>query len=327
MTTAPSRDLAEWLADEFALGEPIRCEPVTRGAVGALYRLDIADEPIRSYAVKQFLSYSPTEEAVGMEVAFRDACARAGVPSPAPLRSRTGAVLVGDQGIGTRYRLYEWVDGPAGRDGDADSMIILAGWMGVMHGLQVPVPPQMSIPAWYLRVEADWPELARRVRAGRLPDAERLSALLPQIIERTTLANHSATRDAIWCHRDLQPANMINNPAGPVLVDWDNSGPLVPLQELGGLLLSVGDDIDLARELVAAHRAGGATARITGPDCFATGLASILNFLSEQLEVQLDPTAPEHHDFAAATVARIVRTLPTVAQLADLAQALADADS
>ncbi|MGH3926986.1 MAG: phosphotransferase family protein, partial [Pseudonocardiaceae bacterium] len=76
-----------------------------------------------------------------------------------------------------------------------------------------------------------------------------------------------APPDAVqWCHLDLWADNVLRTPGGALTVlDWENSGPGSPSQELMAVVFEYGcGDPQRMRELHAAYVAAGGPGRLTG---------------------------------------------------------------
>lgn len=295
----------------FGLGEVADVERVARGAMGAVWRVDLADG--RRVAIKELFWERMSEPAAGDEVAFRDACAVAGVPSPAALRTPEGALLLPAQ-RDAAWRAYEWVDGAVPDRLDAATIGWLAEAMARMH--RVDFVPQVEIDGrktrWYYRVDADWSAVFDAVAAAGMAWADGLRSRKPDLVGLAELVNAAPVGEMRWCHRDLKNDNTIERSGSWFLVDWDNAGPMPPARELGLLLMDhIADDRAL-RLVTSGYRDAGGPAQIRQPDDFATGLAVWLNFLAVQIQVCLDePPGTEHSEFAEDRVRGLIRDLPT----------------
>ena len=298
------------IAGAFDVGQPLSFERVTRGAMGAVWKLSTS---AGSYAAKEPFWFEWQEDAVAEEVAFRAACATAGVPSPEPLTTPAGGYVADCNG--TSWRLYEWADGVAPEHSDVEVTVWVASQMGAMHSLDWQTGDHTPEP-WYHRVDVEWDELVDRAAAVGVDWADELRRLVPRLIDLTSLVNGVAVGDMVWCHRDLKNTNVLRSAAGSVLVDWDNAGPMAPWRELGAVLTNhVGVEGNL-RRIVDAYRAAGGLGEIAGPEGFATGLAILLNHLHGQTSAALDPELdPEHREYAVTSVLKLLRAMPEVGAL------------
>jgi hypothetical protein len=121
----------------------------------------------------------------------------------------------------------------------------------------------------------------------------------------------------VWCHTDLGADNLIWGADGPQLIDWENAGPLVPHQELGSFVRSLGSRARAKSAYLAYRRAGG-PAEIAEPSHLASSVAVHLNYLGAQCELLLDATHPEHRDFAVVQAGNAARDLPSLGALEGL---------
>lgn len=307
---------AQDLADAFGLGRATGLTRTARGAMGAIWRLDVADEGADegSYAAKELFWNPPGEDRVGTEIRLVDAARAEGVRSQVAVPAPGGRYVVSL--AGTSWRLYRWIDG--GKPDD-DATDWLVGQMARIHRVNTPGAPYVPGDEWYHRVEIDWAELA--VTAQGRPWADRLAGVVPRLIELTSLVNSVPVGPGVSCHRDLQHTNVLRDRAGRNwLLDWDNHGPLEPWRELGALLIGAVPDLGRIGRLAAAYRKQAGTDVLPdGPELFATGLAVRLNFLSEQVRavtVTHPEDGDEHLAWSARMVGQLLGPFPAVAELA-----------
>ncbi|MFI5707537.1 phosphotransferase enzyme family protein [Kribbella sp. NPDC051620] len=304
------------LAEVFGVGQPVRMSQVARGAMGAVWRLE-TDTGV--YAAKNLFWNQGDAASIRTEVAFRAACAEAGVRSPLPLPAVDGEYVV--QLTSGRWRLYEWADGEVPDRQDAEAVAWLAGQMGIVHALDWSGGTTEVAP-WYHRVEVEWPPLVAAAEAAQVEWAPTLEKLRPRLTELTALANESPIGDQVWCHRDLKNTNVLRSADRTYLVDWDNVGPLAPWRELGALLLHHLDQPRTMRRIIAAYREAGGPADLDGACTFATGVAIQLNFLHGQATATLDANLTEaHRSFARRQVSALLTSTPTLGQLEEAATA------
>lgn len=299
--------VARELAEVFGVGELVRISQVARGAMGAVWELRTA---AGVFAAKELFWFGGEVDSVLPEVAFRAACAEAGVPSPASLPAVDGKYVV--RLGGGWWRLYEWADGVVPGPQDAEATAWLARQMGVIHAIDWPGATTEVVP-WYHRVDVDWPALALTAKQARVDWADGLDQLQPRLAELTSIVNTAPIGEQVWCHRDLKNSNVLRSGRRTLLVDWDNAGRLAPYRELGALLMRHLDSPDDLRRIVDAYRAAGGRGEIDGPPGFATGLAIHLNFLHGQASAAMDDgLADQHRTFAARQVVDLLGSIPTV---------------
>jgi aminoglycoside phosphotransferase (APT) family kinase protein len=151
------------------------------------------------------------------------------------LRTVDGAVLADIDG--TQVRLYEWVDVlSAERRLDPATFGQLLAAIHAVH-----VPTDKAVDDWYVDpVGAEaWQELLVRLRLAAAPFVDRLTALLPAIVEAEGIL--TGPRRVQVCHRDLWADNVRRAPGGGLVVlDWENCGPGDVNGELGCALFEYG---------------------------------------------------------------------------------------
>ncbi len=331
MTEPPAGDatLADRLATAFALGRPVAMTRRARGALGAVWELRTrAGGRDRVTAVKELFAEEPTPEQAEREVAFAAACRAAGVPSPAPVRSVGGGLLVDLDGV--TWRGYEWVPGVPADWEDGPTLLWLGRQAATLHRVGAPAPVGEDA-RWYSRVDHDWGALVGGYRAAGLPHAGRVAERLDDLVATSAFVDSVEDGPALWCHRDLNATNVLVSGAGRVLVDWDNAGPLDPVRDLASVFMHVLGDHDLLPRIHDGYVAAGGPARVTGPESLVTGAAIYLNFLAGEMRALLrdaatgcdDPSDPAgHRAFAVHAVGAVVESVPTVRDLEAAARAI-----
>jgi len=332
------RAQAAGLTELFGVGEPRGMREAARGAMGAVWRLETG-AAARSgsdgssigtagvFAAKELFWFEGDLASVRREVAFRTACADAGVRSPMPLASISGEYVVQHEGVW--WRLYEWVEGEVPDHSEVDVTTWLAEQMAVIQSLDWQGGAAAPVP-FYHRVDADWLVLTEAAKRAQVEWTEALERVLPLLSELTSLVNSVPVGEQVWCHRDLKNTNVLrprDTPStvaeGNWLVDWDNVGPLAPERELGALLMKHLDKPDNLLRIVDAYRAAGGPAKIDTPAGFATGVAIHLNFLHGQANAAMDTDLAEaHRQYAAQQITGLITSLPTPETLKKAAEAI-----
>ena len=159
---------------------------------------------------------------------FQETAHAAGVPTPQVRRTTQGCVFATMQG--TQVRVYEWVDLLA-PDSCLDPELVGAV-VAAMHRVTVtdlgPLDPWNHEP-----VGADrWDELVEQLLEAGAPFAGRLADLRDELVALESWIEPPQTLRT--CHRDLWADNVLATADGGVcVIDWENSGPADPSQELG----------------------------------------------------------------------------------------------
>jgi Ser/Thr protein kinase RdoA (MazF antagonist) len=306
----------------LAAGPEASITPVSRGAVGRIWRLDAGTG---RYALKETFS-EPDEEAVGHETAITAHLAAAGIRIPRSLPAGSGRFLVplaSDTG-GSWLRLFEWIDGEPADLADPATADRIGHLLGRLHAHAL--PSRLPVDPWYETTPdpATWDELAEAARkqgAGWSQELAGRNGLLRALAELVTPA---APAGLLTCHRDLHPDNVLVEAGDLVPLDWDDAGPACPGRELAGVLMfwhvSDGAAGEAAAErTLRAYRAAGGPGRLRDERAFGMYLAGRLNFLRGQATLALDPAAgTADRGYASAEVSDTLARLPTLPMISRL---------
>lgn len=261
-------DAAE-LSDRFGLGRArdLSDGPVARGKQGEVWRLDTVDG---RWAVK--VPFRETDEAeVAESTRFQEAAVAAGVPAPSVRRAADGRVFarVG----GRQVRLYGWVD--LGRPDNHLDPERVGATLATLH--RVPWEVGDRVHPWYTEpVGAQgWDTLVRRLHEAGAPFAGRLAALRDELVAMESWLEPPT--NLRMCHCDLWADNVLATGRGDLcVIDWENSGPADPAQELACALFEFArSDPGRARALTSAYTAAGGPAALTRPGNFSMLIAQL----------------------------------------------------
>jgi aminoglycoside phosphotransferase (APT) family kinase protein len=283
------------LARRFDLGRAARLSdgPVARGKQGVVWRLDTADG---AWAVK-IPFHRSSEDEVRMATEFQEAAYAAGVPTPQVRRTAEGSVFA--LIAGRQVRMYEWVDLKA-----PDAMLDPARVGAVVAAIhRLSATDRSPLDPWYHEpVGADrWDQLVGLLLEAGAPFASRLAALRDELV---ALESWIESPELIrTCHRDMWADNVLPTADGGLcVIDWENSGPADPSQELGCVLFEFArTDLGRARGLVGAYRAAGGPAAVTRRGHFSMLIAQ-LGHITEMAATDWlnpNPRSPERADSAA----------------------------
>ena len=141
----------------------------------------------------------------------------------------------------------------------------------------------------------------RQLRAEGAPFAERLAELRDELVALESWLEPPGSLQT--CHRDLWADNVLPTTDGGIcVIDWENSGPADPSQELGCVLFEFArNDPGRARTLVDAYREAGGTATIDRPGHFSMLIAQLGHITEAAATDWLEPNprSPERADAEA----------------------------
>jgi Ser/Thr protein kinase RdoA (MazF antagonist) len=287
-------DAAE-LARRFALGRAARLSdgPVARGRQGLVWRLDTADG---SWAVKVPFQQS-SEDEVRLATVFQETAHEAGVPTPQVRRTSEGCVFAAIEG--RQVRVYEWVDlrAPDTRLDPARVGAVVAA----IHRVSAPGPGALD-PWYHEPVGAEhWDHLVGQLVQAGAPFAGRLAELRDELVALESWIEPPGTLRV--CHRDLWADNVLPTAGGGVcVIDWENSGPADPSQELGCVLFEFARaDSGRVRVLIDAYRQAGGPATLDRRGHFSMLIAQLGHIaeLAATDWLKPNPRSPERADSAA----------------------------
>jgi Ser/Thr protein kinase RdoA (MazF antagonist) len=318
------RDTADFIADTYALGAGTwTLTPVARGALGQIWKLSGNGT---SWAVKELL-FERDEPDVRAESALRDAAEKRGISAPRLLPDRTGAHVV-RLPEGSWAKLYDWVDGTPVDPSDPETLRWCGRALALLH--QAGEGTSETPDAWYEKCHQadDWAELHARAERTGVPWAGELGRFIATTAaELAQYVSPSAPGDVVTSHLDMRPQNVLIGPGGPVLLDWDNTGPVSAERELARAVYvwSGGNRFDAgsARLLVRAYRDAGGPATVKNLDAFSMLFATDLNYVYVQADCAVDPAVTaEQRDFASRETVAALRRLPDLAAVTRLTEAL-----
>ena len=303
------------VADAFDLGDVVaHTGPTGRGELGFVFRLTTSTG---TWAVKR-LTHPQLEGEAREDVEFVAAARAAGVPTPAMLTTRSGAVLLDLPDA--QVRVSEWVD-LSDVDATLDPAAVGAA-VGALH--RTPFRGTRGEHPWYRQPigAARWDELTDALTDARAPFAGDLAALRDEFVamERLLVDPH----DLRTCHRDLFPENLRGTANGVCVIDWDNHGLAGASQEMAFVVWGfAGGRADRAHTIANSYMASGGPGRIRTPGDF-TMLIAALGHINERACVRWlahPPDDPER-DRMAALFAETVADPLTRSVIADLLNAV-----
>ena len=283
------------IARRFGLGGAARLsdEPIARGKQGIVWRLETADG---SWAVKVPLDQR-TDDEVRVATAFQEAAYAAGVPTPQVRRTEDGSVYASIEG--SQVRVFEWVDLLAPDPGLDPALV--GAVVAAIHRRSVedhhPLDPWHHEP-----VGADrWDQLVELLLQAGAPFAGRLADLRDELVALESWIEPPQVRRT--CHRDLWADNVLPTADGGLcVIDWEDSGPADPSQELGYVLFEfTRGDPGRARALIDAYRAAGGPGEVSRRGHFSMLIAE-LGHITEMAAtdwLEPNPRSPDRADSEA----------------------------
>lgn len=284
-------------------------EPVARGQLGVVYRYDALDGS--RWAVKHV--FGPVTEAeVAPAAAFEEAARRHGVGVPVVRRTTSGTVLA--RAAGRTFRVSSWADlRPADIALDPTNVgALLADLHTVPTGAPCPGSGTTLHP-WYLEpVGAPaWDELVSRCLGRGAPFAELLAAHRDELVALEGLLSPPTTLRT--CHRDLFADNVREtDPGGICVIDFDNSGPADPSQELAFVVVEFATtatgaaDHTRGKDLLEAYAAAGGPGRLTGPGSFSMVVAVLGHLAALSASRWLSAPDPASQDVATSLMMELL---------------------
>jgi aminoglycoside phosphotransferase (APT) family kinase protein len=283
------------LARRFGLGGLARLSdrPVARGKQGLVWQLDTADG---RWAVK--VPFHPCgENEVRAAAEFQEAACAAGVPAPHVRRTTEGCVFATLERC--QARVYEWIDLQAPDPGLDPARV--GAIVAAIHRVSATDPSALD-PWYHEPVGADrWDQLVGQLVAAGAPFARRLAGLRDELV---ALESWIEPPDLIrTCHRDLWADNVLPTADGGVcVIDWENSGPADPSQELGCVLFEFArSDPGRARALTKAYRDAGGPATVSRRGHFSMLIAQLGHITETAATDWLtpNPRSPQRADATA----------------------------
>jgi Ser/Thr protein kinase RdoA (MazF antagonist) len=287
-------DAAE-LARRFGLGRAVKLSagPVARGKQGLIWRLDTTDG---SWAVKVPFDL-PDEDEVAASTRFQEAAHAGGVPTPQVRRALDGDVFATI--AGQQVRVYEWVDlkapDPTLDPGQVGAVV------AAIHRVQAPDPSPLD-PWYHEPVGARrWDQLIALLSEAGAPFAGRLADLRDELVALESWIEPVQTIQT--CHRDLWADNVLPTADGGIcVIDWENSGPADPNQELACVLFGFGrSDKGRIRALADAYRQARGPAVVNRRGHFSMLIAQLghINEIAATDWLTPNPRSPQRSDSEA----------------------------
>jgi aminoglycoside phosphotransferase (APT) family kinase protein len=168
---------------------------------------------------------------------------------------------------------------------------------------RVPATDLSPLDPWYHEpVGADrWDHLIERLVEAGAPFARRLADLRDELVALESWIEPPQMLQT--CHRDLWADNVLPTPDGGVcVIDWEDSGPADPSQELACVLFEFARaDPGRIRALIDAYRQAGGPAIVNGRRHFSMLIAQLghITEIAATDWLMPNPRSPQRTDSAA----------------------------
>jgi Ser/Thr protein kinase RdoA (MazF antagonist) len=248
---------------------------------------------------------------------FQEAARCAGVTLPAPVRSRTGAVV--EIIKAHQWRVYEWMHSAPPLAAPVSATI--AGAVGEIlasiHALRLPVA---GICPWnsVRFAELSWPEFAGLAAAKGARWAPLLAAAVPTLAGLEALGRGALTSEPVLCHNNLNPGNVRIGPAGRLIVTgWEHASGLPPEWELSAALAdwavnpNGGINAAGARALLGGYQEQAGALPALSLDSFRGAATGLQNYLAGQVGRALDAAGTDDERYADRSVRHLLTHLPS----------------
>jgi len=217
------------LCSALGLGE--RTSEPTRLTGGLLHRMYALETTAGKCAVKALNPQVMQRPEARGNVLNAEAAARIAASSIPALPAKEFGCGVMPEIEGQHYLVFNWVDGaPRYHDEiDASHCAVMGKLLAQLHGLDFSSvafdePPGIS-------EILNWATYDHPLAQENIADITRWNACL-------LAAQAKLNTGKIVSHRDLDPKNVMWNENGPVVIDWECTGPTHPLHDFVGTALS-----------------------------------------------------------------------------------------
>lgn len=323
--------LAQEIASRFGLGDvtgPMRS--VSRpDEIGRLWVMQTTRGDWAPRTVDDVFPMTDGED----NARLQEAAAGAGVTLPAPVRSRTGAVV--EMIEGHQWRVYGWLHSapPLSAPVSAATAGAVGETLAVIHALRLPVAricPWSSIRFSTL----SWPDFADLAAARGAGWAPLLAAAVPTLTGLEALGEGALASEPVLCHNNLNPGNVRLGPHGRLIVTgWEHANGLPPEWELSAALASWavnpngGINAAGARALLEGYRERAGWLPALTLDTFRGKAIALQNYVAGQVGQALDAAGTDDAGYADRSVRHLLTHLPsagTYERVLDAALARAD---
>jgi len=227
------------VAERFGLGAIEGAAPERHGGVNRLWRLRTERG---EFSVHVLLGLGAVTDPVqrcqnvyGVETAVASAGVRV---ARAIAETATGTACVMLPGVRGPVVVHEWVDAETvGIDRTASSVYERLGRsLAIIHSLDLPQGRSGADLLQHRPAAKDWRQLALRADAAGFEWASRIRAAADELEGGLAIVDEwdrAAGERQVLSHRDLTSENILDDHGVPVLIDWEDAGPIGPGTEIG----------------------------------------------------------------------------------------------
>ena len=308
--------LAAAVAATFALGSPTGpLVAYERQWAGQAWTL----ETDRGRWLARQLSDWFNEGAIEPEALLADSAAAAGIVTPRPVRSPSGAVV--ETVHDARWRVYDLP--PLGPEpslpADPRHAAAAGRILGRVHALRLPAPHPVAAWLTCVRSEARWWELHRMAEVAGATWSHQLADVIPVIVEVSGIVEHAASDEAAVlsaCHYAPNAFRVIG-PDDLAVLSWEHAGATPPRWDLGATLAGWSRGAADEVNATAAHALWNGYAREAAlPDPLDLGIFSAwvcagLNWLASRIRIALEEDDVERRETAARAVPWLLARPPS----------------
>jgi hypothetical protein len=271
------------------------------------------------------------ESAVESEVRLAEAAAAAGIRTPRPVRSPTGAIV--ERLDGARWRAFEFLAaGPEPSLPAEPTHAAAAGRiLATVHNLGLPAPEPVQPWLTSVRQESAWWNLHAVCESRSMPWADRLAAVIPLIVEACGIAESAETAGSValsGCHH-APNAFRIAGPHDLIITGFDHAGTIPVRWDLGGTLAGwsggVADRLNVPalRALRAGYAAERSVPQPLDLGIFSAALCASMNWLVSRIRIAINPGEDaESREIAARAVPTLLVTPPSLERFQRILDAL-----
>lgn len=310
-------------------------DPALAGAIADRYRLGEVTGPMRSmaradevgrqwsletqrgrWAVRTLDSWIPIVD-TETDVALQEAAAGAGILLPAPVRSRSGAIV--ESVGGHSWRVNEWLHSGPPLSAPVSSAITrrVGEILATIHQLALPVDRISPYHAVRL-CQVSWPDLAAKASASNARWAPALADAVPVLVDLETIGDGAPAPAPVLSHNSLTPGNVrLGTDEQLIVFGWEHAGGQPPGWELSNALLhwtvNPGGGVNAAgaRAMVDGYRSRAGTLPPLELATFRGATASLANYVWGEVDQALTAREGEDKRHADRSVQHLLSHLPT----------------